>query len=281
MAAMLRIYCRDHHPDVGRDAQGLCSVCAELMTYAQKRLALCPFGSEKPTCANCQIHCYGRRQREQFVSMYQKQATIYPRAVKGLVRHLALGLRLADAAAVLRPALAAVGRPPGRAVRPGGAALLHLRPAALSAGPDLPGGAAGAVGAGLVLLHRRGRPPVVRLHLPADGLHRDLHVGRTPDRRRPHRAHAAGPGNPGARTRSCARAPSRAAWLAIACSPASASSATSRRSGSWPPPRRPGHVGAGTPSGSCSTAPPPTAMRASCASRCASTCAPTHASRAR
>ena len=65
MAAMLRIYCRDHHPDEVRDAQGLCSECAELMSYAQKRLALCPFGPEKPTCANCQIHCYGRRQREQ------------------------------------------------------------------------------------------------------------------------------------------------------------------------------------------------------------------------
>lgn len=65
MAAMLRIYCRDHHPDEVRDAQGLCSECAELMSYAQKRLALCPFGPEKPTCTNCQIHCYGRRQREQ------------------------------------------------------------------------------------------------------------------------------------------------------------------------------------------------------------------------
>ena len=37
----------------------------------------------------------------------------------------------------------------------------------------------------------------------------------------------------------------------------------------------------GTPSGSCSTAPPPTATPATCASRCASTCAPTPASRAR
>jgi hypothetical protein len=34
-------------------------------------------------------------------------------------------------------------------------------------------------------------------------------------------------------------------------------------------------------SGSCSTAPPPMATRATCASRCASTCAPTPASRAR
>ena len=113
---------------------------------------------------------------------------------QGLVRGLALGLGVVDPALLLRHALGAVGRPPGPAVRPGGAALLHPGPGALPAGPDLPGCAAGDLGAGAVLLHRGGRPPVVRLHLPADGLHRDLHVGRAPDRGRPHRPHAAGPG---------------------------------------------------------------------------------------
>jgi polyferredoxin len=56
--------------------------------------------------------------------------------------------------------------------------ILGLR--AVSAGPDLPGGPTGAVRAGPVLLHGRGRAAVVRLHLSADRLHRDLHVGRTP-----------------------------------------------------------------------------------------------------
>lgn len=65
MGAMLRIYCRDHHAHQTRDAQGLCAECAGLMDYAQKRLAGCPFGPEKPTCAHCQIHCYGPRQREE------------------------------------------------------------------------------------------------------------------------------------------------------------------------------------------------------------------------
>lgn len=65
MAAMLGIYCRDHHPEAVRNAQDLCPECAALMDYAQKRLAGCPFGPEKPTCANCQIHCYGPQQREQ------------------------------------------------------------------------------------------------------------------------------------------------------------------------------------------------------------------------
>lgn len=59
--AMLRIYCRDHH---GGGAK-LCTECEELGAYAEKRLAGCPYGEEKPTCANCQIHCYGPAQREQ------------------------------------------------------------------------------------------------------------------------------------------------------------------------------------------------------------------------
>lgn len=59
--AMLRISCRDRH---GTD-EGLCAQCEALADYAAKRLALCPYGPDKPTCVNCRIHCYGRRQREQ------------------------------------------------------------------------------------------------------------------------------------------------------------------------------------------------------------------------
>ena len=65
MVAMLGIYCRGHHGEVARDSEGLCTECAALHAYAIKRLAGCPFGADKPTCANCQIHCYGPRQREQ------------------------------------------------------------------------------------------------------------------------------------------------------------------------------------------------------------------------
>jgi hypothetical protein len=63
--AMLRIYCRDHHAPADRGAQGLCPACAALLGYARKRLALCTYGPEKPTCVNCPIHCYGRQPREQ------------------------------------------------------------------------------------------------------------------------------------------------------------------------------------------------------------------------
>ncbi|MEF9995893.1 MAG: nitrous oxide-stimulated promoter family protein [Burkholderiaceae bacterium] len=63
--AMVRIWCRQHHANQSAAADGLCSDCASFMDYASKRLASCPYGEEKPTCENCQIHCYGPAEREQ------------------------------------------------------------------------------------------------------------------------------------------------------------------------------------------------------------------------
>jgi hypothetical protein len=57
--AMTRIYCADHH-----GAPHPCADCRALMTYASKRLALCTYGEDKPVCAKCQIHCYGKAMRE-------------------------------------------------------------------------------------------------------------------------------------------------------------------------------------------------------------------------
>ncbi len=62
LVCMTAIYCKDHH---GNHADGLCSDCAGLMDYAERRLAKCPYGQSKPTCAKCPIHCYKKRQREQ------------------------------------------------------------------------------------------------------------------------------------------------------------------------------------------------------------------------
>jgi hypothetical protein len=59
---MTAIFCSDHHP---QQADGLCDRCAGLMDYAENRLAKCPYGQAKPTCAKCPIHCYKKRQREQ------------------------------------------------------------------------------------------------------------------------------------------------------------------------------------------------------------------------
>jgi hypothetical protein len=60
--AMIAVYCRGAH---GRGRHRLCHACAELAAYAADRLARCPFGVEKPTCANCPIHCYQPKRRRQ------------------------------------------------------------------------------------------------------------------------------------------------------------------------------------------------------------------------
>lgn len=58
--AMVRIFCKDHHQGGVR----LCVSCEELRAYAHYRLEKCPFGSEKPTCVNCKVHCYQAAMRE-------------------------------------------------------------------------------------------------------------------------------------------------------------------------------------------------------------------------
>ncbi len=58
--AMLRIYCRDRHGAT----VGLCRECEDLLTYAGKRLRVCPFQEAKPACNQCPIHCYAPALRE-------------------------------------------------------------------------------------------------------------------------------------------------------------------------------------------------------------------------
>ncbi len=59
VAAMIALACRQRHG--GRD---LCASCRALDAYARERIAHCPYGEAKPTCANCPIHCYRREERE-------------------------------------------------------------------------------------------------------------------------------------------------------------------------------------------------------------------------
>ena len=42
----------------------MCDACAALLDYAKARLARCPYGEDKPTCRQCQIHCYKPAERE-------------------------------------------------------------------------------------------------------------------------------------------------------------------------------------------------------------------------
>ncbi|MGD8588582.1 MAG: nitrous oxide-stimulated promoter family protein [Chromatiales bacterium] len=57
--AMLQIYCRDLHHTGG----GLCDECCQLLDYAWRRLASCPFQEEKPACNHCRVHCYSKDKR--------------------------------------------------------------------------------------------------------------------------------------------------------------------------------------------------------------------------
>ena len=63
LVCMSRIYCKDHH--AGDPGAELCPDCHALMEYAGRRLAKCPYGTDKPTCAKCPIHCYKPEPREQ------------------------------------------------------------------------------------------------------------------------------------------------------------------------------------------------------------------------
>lgn len=59
IAAMIALYCRDHH-----HTREVCASCAALEAYARQRLRRCVFGAAKPTCAKCPIHCYRREMRD-------------------------------------------------------------------------------------------------------------------------------------------------------------------------------------------------------------------------
>lgn len=87
LTVMVGMYCRDHHRGAGAPvdrrrpgaaagdgvapgvtsvlAVPLCSDCVDLLDYARSRLARCPYGARKPTCAKCTTHCYARDKREQ------------------------------------------------------------------------------------------------------------------------------------------------------------------------------------------------------------------------
>jgi predicted amidophosphoribosyltransferase len=59
---MINIFCRGQHNQKARE---LCPSCRELLSYAESRLAKCPYAENKPTCARCPIHCYKPDMRRQ------------------------------------------------------------------------------------------------------------------------------------------------------------------------------------------------------------------------
>ena len=58
---MIALYCCGNH---GSARGKLCSDCAELAAYAEKRTARCPFMATKTFCSQCKVHCYALEMRE-------------------------------------------------------------------------------------------------------------------------------------------------------------------------------------------------------------------------
>lgn len=84
VAIMVRHYCRRHHDT---SSANLCGDCASLLAYASRRTERCVFGDAKPTCANCQVHCYTTRMRERM------RAVMRWAGPRMLLRHPVLALR--------------------------------------------------------------------------------------------------------------------------------------------------------------------------------------------
>jgi hypothetical protein len=57
--SMIKIYCKEKHGN-----SSLCDDCNNLLNYALKKIDLCPFLPDKPTCKNCKVHCYKPDLRE-------------------------------------------------------------------------------------------------------------------------------------------------------------------------------------------------------------------------
>ncbi|MBI2606119.1 MAG: nitrous oxide-stimulated promoter family protein [Deltaproteobacteria bacterium] len=62
LRAMTRLYCAAFHR--GSETR-LCSECGAFLEYAKVRVERCTFGEDKPACADCPVHCYKPKQREQ------------------------------------------------------------------------------------------------------------------------------------------------------------------------------------------------------------------------
>ena len=58
---MIEYYCHHNHDTKKHE---LCDECKELYEYVEFRRSKCPWGDNKPFCANCPIHCYKPDMRE-------------------------------------------------------------------------------------------------------------------------------------------------------------------------------------------------------------------------
>jgi hypothetical protein len=117
--AMIAITCGKLH---GGRRGALCAECAELRAYAELRLVRCPFGTDKPTCANCQVHCYKPEMRERVrrVMRYAGPRMLTRHPVLALL-HLLVDERRPAPAKPARRSASAATQPSARRMRPASA----------------------------------------------------------------------------------------------------------------------------------------------------------------
>jgi hypothetical protein len=60
LTRFIEIYCEKKHSQ----NENLCNDCAVLLSYATRRLSLCPY-DPKPKCKDCKTHCYAPKYRAQ------------------------------------------------------------------------------------------------------------------------------------------------------------------------------------------------------------------------
>lgn len=65
---MIKLYCKSEH----ETKDNLCMECEELKNYAFIRLENCMFGSQKPVCGNCKVHCYKPGMRDKIREVMRK-----------------------------------------------------------------------------------------------------------------------------------------------------------------------------------------------------------------
>jgi hypothetical protein len=88
---MIEVYCGAVHGR--RRRESLCQECVPLADYAAARLARCPWGEKKPTCARCPTHCYKPDMREAVrkVMRFSGPRMLLYHPARG-IRHLFKGL---------------------------------------------------------------------------------------------------------------------------------------------------------------------------------------------
>ncbi len=79
----------------------ICDDCGRLLSYAVDRIDRCAFGSPKPVCNRCPVHCYSRSMREEVRAVMRFSG---PRMMLGhpllATLHILDGLRFRPRAAV-------------------------------------------------------------------------------------------------------------------------------------------------------------------------------------